>query len=134
MPKGCKKQKNHVPVKEQRSLIKKDDSTNYGIVTKKLGSGRFKIRLNLENKELIGRLRGKFKHGSQKKQNWVEEGTVVLVGIRDFQDDMVDIIHVYDQAEVRILRKENELVEEANREEDETDVVEEETPFDFEEL
>jgi translation initiation factor 1A len=134
MPKGCKKQKNHVPVKEQRSLIKKDDSTNYGIVTKKLGSGRFKIRLNLENKELIGRLRGKFKHGSQKKKNWVEEGTVVLVGIRDFQDDMVDIIHVYDQAEVRILRKENELVEEANREEDETDVVEEETPFDFEEL
>ena len=104
------KQKNNEQ-KSSRDLILKDDFTEYGTVTKKLGNGRFSVRLNMQNKEVIGRLCGKLKRGSQKRQNWVEDNSVVLVGFRDFQDNIVDIVHVYDSNEVRQLRKNLEIID-----------------------
>ena len=108
--------KKNVP-KVEKKLIIKEDEQEYGLVTKTLGNGRFSIRLNLQNKEVIGRLRGKFRKGSQKKKNWVDVGTVVLVSVRDFEDNNVDIIHVYDDAETRILKKNGDIVFDSNREE-----------------
>lgn len=119
--------------KESRSLIYKNDDTEYGIVTKKLGNGRFKVRLNLKKEEVIGRLCGKFRKGSSKKQNWVDIDSVVLVGIRDFQENTVDIIHVYDSNEARQLRKSGEIIDISDaikREE----IFEEDQPFIFEQL
>jgi len=111
-----KRPNKNVP-KVEKKLLFKEDEQEYGLVTKTLGNGRFSIRLNLENKEVIGRLRGKFRHGSQKKKNWVDVGTVVLISVRDFEDNNVDIIHVYDDAETRILKKNGDIVFDSNREE-----------------
>ena len=134
-----KKKKNHKKnvVKEQRKLVEKDDDTEYGLVTKKLGSGRFMVRLNMQNKEVIGRLCGKFKHGAAKHANWVDVDTVVLVGIRDFQDDVVDIVHVYEPTEVRQLRKSGAFVEESVRHTDDCDMPpddDDDGGFDFSEI
>lgn len=110
-----------------RDLILKDTDTEYGVVTKKLGNGRFTIRINMQNREVTGRLCGKFRKGSQKKNNWVDIDTVVLVGIREFQDDVVDIVHVYDSSEARQLKKRNELIDESISDRD----INEEDVFDF---
>lgn len=132
--KGSKK---NMPQKEQRALLQKEDGSEYGLVTKKLGSGRFSVRLNMQNREVIGRLCGKFRKGSQKAANWVDIDSVVLVGIRDFQEGVVDIIHVYDQNEVRQLKKSGEFVEESVRPDggDNTnDNHVDDDPFDFDEI
>lgn len=129
--------KKNVLLKEQRALVQKNDDTEYGLVTKKLGNGRFSVRLNMQNREVIGRLCGKFRHGSAKKTSWVDIDTVVLVGLRDFQDTIVDIIHVYDVSEVRQLRKSGEFVEESVRPEAEDGKGEnqdDDMPFDFDEI
>lgn len=119
---------------EQRQLVLKDDNTEYAIVTKKLGNGRFSVRLlNTQNKELIGRLRGKFRHGHQKKENFTDVDTVVLVSIRDFQDSIVDIVHVYKANEVRQLKKKGEFLEDIEEKSSDT-LAEDDQPFDFDEI
>lgn len=123
--------------KVQRALVEKDDQTEYGLVTKKLGDGRFTVRLNMQNKEVVGRLRGKFRHGASKHTNRVDIDTVVLVGIRDYQDNIVDIIHVYDASEVRQLKKSGAFVEESVRNtEDKDDLPQDDDDggFDFSEI
>ncbi len=135
MPKKNKKQKNH-PVSVVRKLVEKDDDTEYGLVTKKLGDGRFTVRLNLQNKEVIGRLCGKFRHGGAKKSNWVDINSVVLVGLRDYQDNIVDIVNVYTSDEVRQLKKSGAFVEESVRDDDDdqTDLDPPQEEFDFGEI
>jgi translation initiation factor 1A len=111
----------------------KDDDHEYAFVLKKLGNGRFSVRLNLRSNEIIGRLCGKLRHGSAKKHNWVEEGSVVLVGLRDFQDDVVDITNVYDPSEVRQLKKLGHLTE-VTVSDDKEVIPDDDIGFDFEEL
>jgi initiation factor 1A len=94
-----------------KELVLKDDDSEYGVVTKKLGNGRFTVRLNMRKDEMLARLCGRFKHGRHKKNNWVDVDTVVLVGMREFQSNVVDIIHVYDYAEARQLKKMGELID-----------------------
>lgn len=92
-----------------RTLVIKSEDHEYGLVTKKLGNGRFGIKLNISNKEVIGRICGKFRHRKTKKNNWIDIDSVVLVGLRDYQNNIVDIVHVYTPDEVRILKKEGEF-------------------------
>lgn len=95
-------------VKEERKIVyKTDGESEYGVVTKKLGGSRFSVRLNLSTKEMIGKLCGKFKKGSNKKENIVDIGSVVLLGFRDFQDTMAEIVYVYNNEEMRYMKKEN---------------------------
>lgn len=117
-----------------RNAPRKDDDHEYGRVTKKLGSGRFLVKLALQNKEVMGRLCGKFKKGAQKKDNIVDVDTVVLVGLRDFQDNVVDIVYVYKNEEVRILKKCGEIIDESFKSENKDENEEEDIGFDFETL
>jgi translation initiation factor 1A len=132
--KGGKKK--NMPEKEQRALELKGDDTEYGLVTKVLGNGRFYVRLNMQNREVIGKVRGKFRKGAAKKANMVGVDSVVLVGIRDFQDNTVDIIHVYDAGEIRQLKKSGAFVEESVRPKNDgdTDLPPEDDVFDFSEI
>lgn len=133
MPKGDKGRKRYIAPKEDRKLLEADDDHNYGVVTKKLGNGRFMVRLNLQNKEVMARVCGKFRHGASKKNNWVEVGAVVLVGLRDFQDNTVDIVHVYTAEETRKLRKTGMLIDDVPEETVAEQEPEEET-FNFEDI
>ena len=90
---------------DPRSLLEKPEGTEYGVVTKKLGGSNFSVKLNGDNKEVIARLCGKFKYKSNKKKNHVDVQSIVLVGIRDFQDGKVDLVYLYTAAEVRQLKK-----------------------------
>jgi len=56
----------------------------------------------------LGHIRGKMR-----KKVWVTAGDIVLVGMREFQDDKVDIIHKYNGDESRKLKQYGELPENA---------------------
>lgn len=112
MPK-TKHTKKH-PISEDRKLIEKDDETEYGLVTKTHGNCRFSVKLNMTNKEVLARVCGKFRHGSAKRNNYVNVGSIVLLGIRSYQDDVADIIQIYTPAEVRQLRKSGKLLLDEN--------------------
>ena len=135
MPKKNKSMKNSGDEKVVRELKEKGEETNYAVVTKSLGNCHFRVKLYLENKEVIARLCGKFRKGFNKKDNYVEEQSVVLVSMRDF-GDTVDIINVYKAEEVRELRKRGKFERESigENEEDKTNVIEDDNPFDFEEI
>ena len=48
-----------------------------------------------------------------RKKVWVSAGDIVLVGLREYQDDKVDIIHKYNADEARNLKQYGELPETA---------------------
>uniref|UniRef100_A0A6C0EMC1 S1-like domain-containing protein n=1 Tax=viral metagenome TaxID=1070528 RepID=A0A6C0EMC1_9ZZZZ len=136
MPKG-KGTKPKKVTTEPRKLLEKDpDNEEYAIVTKKLGDGRYRLKLNMREGETIGRLCGKMRRGKNKRQNWVDVDSVVLVGLREFQKSIVDIVHVYDPKEVRQLRKSGAFVEEARCPEEDEDQhgSEDYMGFDFDEI
>ena len=92
-----------------RNFVEKEEGTEYAQVIKALGSGRFTVQLNLQTKQIIARVRGKFKHGVKKKANFVNVGSIVLVSLRDFQEDVADIIHIYDNSEANKLKKSGQI-------------------------
>lgn len=95
-------------VKDEEKFFEKTDEQEYGLVIKVLGGGRFTLKLNMQKKEVIGRVCGKMR--KFKKQNFVDMGSVVLVNMREFQDGAVDIVYVYSHEEVRHLQKNDILV------------------------
>jgi len=95
----------------KHQLPEKTDESEYAFVLKKLGGSQFLLKLHLQNKEVVGKLCGKMRKGSNKKSNWVDVGSVVLVGLRSFEDKKVDILYTYTPEEVNKLKKRGELVE-----------------------
>jgi translation initiation factor 1A len=44
-----------------------------------------------------------------RKKVWVNQGDIILIGLRDYQDDKGDVIHKYTPEEARELKKLGEL-------------------------
>lgn len=85
-------------------------TSEYAWITKMLGNGRVHVK-NAEKIERLGIIRG-----SMRKREWMGVGDLVLVTLRGYQDDKVDIVFKYNDLEVRMLRKWGEIKE--DREED----------------
>jgi translation initiation factor 1A len=102
--------KKNVP---KRQLEFKEDGQEYAIVTRTLGNGRFSVQC-FDGKERLGIICGKMR-----KRVWVNNGDIILVGIRDFQDDKCDIMAKYTSDEARQLKAYGELPENAKINQDE---------------
>jgi len=101
-----KKEKNHRNSDDQtRPLLEKDSGQEYAIATKMLGSARVKVKC-YDGKERIGLIRGKMR-----KRVWIKVDDLVLVALRDFNDDQCDIIHKYKSEEARSLKNSGQLVD-----------------------
>ena len=97
--------------KEQRALrLSTDDLEKYGVVTRVLGNGMFYVITDIatdKQPQLLGHIRNKFR-GRSKRDNTISLGSVVLVGLRDWEDPNYkecDLLEVYDQNEVRQMLK-----------------------------
>jgi translation initiation factor 1A len=66
-----------------------------------------------------------------RKSQWVNNGDLVLVSLRDYQDNKCDIIHVYSPEDARRLKAKGELPDAVDLDKD-SDA--EDMPFDFGEL
>lgn len=98
--KGTSTIKNH----GKRVLELRGKMEEYGKVSKKLGDKRMLVVL-VDGQQIVAHIPGKF----TKKKIWVDLDSVVLVSRREFENDKMDIIHLYDHDEVKKLVKAGEI-------------------------
>src|SRR5688572_24425060 len=83
-----KHQKRTVTEQKTETPLKKPGE-EYAQVTKMLGNGR------LEAKCFDGKKRLCHIRGTMRKRIWVSSGDIILVDLREFQDDKGDVTHKY---------------------------------------
>ena len=76
----------------KRELILKEDGQSYAQVTRILGNGHIEAFCFdiTGGKKRLCHIRGKLR-----KKVWINLGDVILVGLRDYQDDKADVIMKY---------------------------------------
>tara|TARA_B110000211_G_C14014051_1_gene524546 strand:+ start:607 stop:1020 length:414 start_codon:yes stop_codon:yes gene_type:complete len=92
------KKKSNQEVKKRVIQIKKE-MEDYGKIIKMLGDRRVMLVLP-DTTQVIGIIPGRFR-----RRCWMRVEDIVLVSIRDFQKDKVDIIHKFNSSETRELTK-----------------------------
>ena len=76
----------------------------YAIVTKMLGNRRLTANC-IDGKERLVHIPGKLKG----RRNWISVGMVLLLNIREYQDDKADVIYIYNAHDIKLLRRLNQL-------------------------
>jgi translation initiation factor 1A len=92
---------------EKRELIFKEDGQEYAQVTKMLGNGRLEA-MCFDGTKRLCHIRGKLR-----KKVWINQGDIILVGLRDYQDAKADVILKYNADEARNLKSYGEIPESA---------------------
>merc|ERR1712010_216238 len=87
----------------KRELDLKEEGQEYAQVTKILGSARLRCNC-FDGKERLCNIRGKMR-----RKVWIGVGDVVLLGLRDFQDDKADVIQKYKPDEARRLKAQGHI-------------------------
>ncbi len=105
---GKKHKRNKNREYETKALRIKEDGQEYAQITKCKGNCRFDVRCT-DGKERMAIL-----CGSMKKRKFVNMNDIVLVSLRDFQDDVCDIIDNYDENGARKLKETKELPDSFN--------------------
>lgn len=108
MPKGNQKggkkhKRNKNYNEESRSLRIKETGQEYAKVTKCKGNCRFDVSC------CDGKQRGAILCGAMRKRKFINQGDLVLVSIREWQDDICDIIDSYDQNQAKKLKQDKHL-------------------------
>ncbi|KAJ9107665.1 Translation initiation factor 1A [Naganishia friedmannii] len=75
----------------------------YAQVTKMLGNGRLEAQC-FDGEKRLAHIRGKMR-----KKVWINQGDIILISLRDFQDDKADVIVKYTVEEARNLKQYGEL-------------------------
>ena len=112
MPRGAgkggkqRKKGKNLGVSEKRELIFKEEGQEYAQVLRMLGNGR------LEAYCFDGQKRMATIRGSLRNRVWINNGDIILVGLRDFaSDDKADVILKYFDEEARELKELGEIPE-----------------------
>lgn len=123
MPKNLKGGNKHKKMKnkninneEDKIILKDSDDQDYGKVEKLLGNCRVDLLCNDKIKR-IGIIRG-----NMKKKQWVNLHNIVLYSKREYEDNKVDIIHVYSNDSVKNLKNQMNLSFSATEQEDEDNI------------
>ena len=84
--------------KSRELVLNKAGETDYAMVTKMLGNKRVEVIIFSSGKHIQCKIAGHVR-------TWVTKDDIVLVGLRDFQEDRADVIHKYTTDEARKLIK-----------------------------
>ena len=98
--KSHRKYKNNGFVDHSRELVFRDHEQNYAIVNDMLGHNRVRLTCFGDQHRTLGVICGKMR---KKHIYRISKGDVVLISSRSFQDDKVDVIHVYTEDEKKQL-------------------------------
>ena len=104
--KKYKKLKHNLDI--SRPLELPDEDQEFALVNKLMGNGRVTVTFIKDNKETVNAL-GIISGRLRKKKQWVIPGNIVLISIRNFEKDKVDIIHVYKEYEMNELKRKGHL-------------------------
>ncbi|CAG5957340.1 unnamed protein product [Menidia menidia] len=99
---------------EKRELVFKEDGQEYAQVIKMLGNGRLEA-MCFDGTKRLCHIRGKLR-----KKVWINTSDIILVGLRDYQDNKADVILKYNADEARSLKAYGELPEHAKINETDT--------------
>ncbi|KAG0348656.1 Translation initiation factor 1A [Podila humilis] len=116
---------------EKRELVFKEDGQEYAQVLKMLGNGRVEAQC-FDGEKRLAQIRGKMR-----KKVWINQGDIILLSLRDFQDDKADVILKYNTEEARNLKAYGELPESAKINETDTFQAEDDeldVEFDIDEI
>jgi len=91
----------------KRELVFKEDGQEYAQVLKMLGNGRLQAYC-FDGRNRLCHIRGKLR-----KKVWINTGDIILIGLRDYQDDKSDVILKYNTEEARNLKAYGELPDNA---------------------
>ena len=94
--KNFRKSKN-IETVDKRQLEYKTEGQEYALITKMLGNNRCECKCQ-DGRTRLGHIRGKLS-----KRVWICIGDIVLLSLRDFQDEKADIIHKYTHEEAKTL-------------------------------
>jgi translation initiation factor 1A len=94
MPRGVKNARNTDKKKGREVPMEEPGQSLYALVQATLGNGRMTV-LCSDGSERLARVRG-----NMRRREWIRVGDMVLVGLRSFQEDKVDIVFKYTPAEV----------------------------------
>lgn len=72
-----------------------------------LGNGRVEVE-TFDGTKRLGHIRGKMR-----KKVWINQGDIVLVSLRDYQEGKCDLIYKYVAEEARALKQQGEIPENA---------------------
>ena len=103
--KGLARKSSNVGLSTTEKLrLATDSMEQYACVTKMFGNGMCEITLNT-NEKLVGHIRGAFR-GRQKHRNFVTVHSIVLVGLREWEDTRknCDLLYIYDDNQVDQLK------------------------------
>jgi len=89
----------------------------YAQVIKMLGNGRLEA-LCFDGEKRLAHIRGKLR-----KKVWINQGDIILLSLRDYQDEKGDVILKYSADEARSLKAYGELPETAKINETDTYVL-----------
>ncbi len=115
MPKNIKRGKNTktavtaATAAKRRELILASEEQQYAKVVRMLGNHRVRCEFS-DGSEKLGVIRAKLCKGAAKNGTYISVDDIVIVSLREFQDDKVDIIHLYTPDEVEQLRGMGESV------------------------
>ena len=105
---GNKRKKGKKQTTEARELVYKGEMEEYGQVLRMLGDARLEIQC-IDGVKRIGHIRGKMR-----KRNWIAMGDVVLVSLREYENEKCDVVEKYNEDEVRKLKKAGEIPDSIN--------------------
>ena len=100
---GNKRKKGKKQVQEDRELRYKEESEEYAQITKILGDGRFQCKC-ADGVDRIAHVRGKMR-----KRTWLANGDIILVSIREFEQEKCDVVEKYKEKEVAKLKSVGEI-------------------------
>ena len=106
---GKKHKRNNNRDIETKALRIKEDGQVYAQITNCKGNCRFDVKCSDGGKERLAIL-----CGTMRKRKFVNTNDIVLVSLRDFQDNTCDIIDCYDDNGARKLMETKELPESFN--------------------
>ncbi|RNA03551.1 Eukaryotic translation initiation factor X-chromosomal [Brachionus plicatilis] len=89
----------------KRELILAEPGQAYAQVLKMLGNGRLEA-MCFDGQKRLCHIRGKLR-----KKVWINTSDVILIGLRDFQDEKADVILKYNADEVRVLKNKKQIPE-----------------------
>ncbi|KAJ2559313.1 Translation initiation factor 1A [Coemansia sp. RSA 1933] len=109
--KNRRRGKNDKDESSKRELIFKEEGQEYAQVVKMLGNGRLEASC-FDGVSRLAQIRG-----SMRKKIWINQGDIILVSLREYQDSKGDVIQKYNPEEARLLKQYGELPENFNLEE-----------------
>jgi translation initiation factor 1A len=83
---------------DKRELVFKEEGQEYAQVLKMLGNNRLEAYC-FDGQKRLCHIRGKMR-----RRVWIGQGDIILVGLREFQDEKADVILKYMADEARNLK------------------------------